>query len=335
MKNLRSAVGTPSAIIAFEAAGRHLNFSKAATELNVSQPAISRQIRNLEAHIGRPLFNRRGNKVRLTEQGRLLFEATSGSFRQIIAAVDQIVDETRDRIIKLQSQPILLSTFILPAIVELQRTFPDFLIDIQASENDAPIDDERPTIAILYGDGNWPGMTSELLFNDIYFPICHPLLLKGMQHTDPATLFDRLPLLQIPKFIDPWMEWRKWGEHFHIDSLSTKRPQFINDYEVLLRACRSGQGIAIGAIHFVREALAEGSLVRITDLTINSNFGFYFVYDRGWLQNRRFVDLLSWLRDRADDTRQQCWAMMGDGSVAQMTDLDTPRKTDLPDRPGK
>ncbi|WP_104667871.1 LysR family transcriptional regulator [Ensifer adhaerens] len=310
MKNLRSAVGTPSAIIAFETAGRHLNFSKAADELNVSQPAISRQIRNLEAHIGRPLFIRRGNKVQLTEQGRILFEATSGSFQQIIAAVDQIVEGTRDKVIKLQSQPILISTFLIPAVIELQRAFPDVLIDIQASDNNAAIDNERPTIAILYGDGNWPGMKSELLFRDVYFPTCHPLLLKEIRSADPAELFSRLPLVQIPNFIDPWMEWRKWGEHFGIDSLTTKRPQFINDYEMLLRACRSGQGVAVGAIHFVREALAEGSLVRITELTVNSNFGFHFVYDRTWLENRAFVDVLSWLRDCAEDTRQQCQAML-------------------------
>lgn len=312
MKNLRSAVGTPSAIIAFETAGRHLNFSKAAEELNVSQPAISRQIRNLESHIGRPLFIRRGNQVRLTEHGRILFEATSGSFQKIIEAVDQIADGTRDKIIKLQSQPILISTFIIPAIIELQHAFPDVLIDIQASDNNAPIDNERPTIAILYGDGNWPGMKSELLFRDVYFPICHPLLLKEIKSADPVELFNRLPLLQITPFIDPWMEWRKWGEHFQVDSLTTKRPLFINDYEMLLRACRSGQGIAVGAIHFVREALAEGSLVRITELTVNSNFGFHFVYDQTWLQNRAFIDVLSWLRDWAEDTRQQCQVMLED-----------------------
>ncbi|WP_448955824.1 LysR family transcriptional regulator [Labrys neptuniae] len=315
MKNLRAAIGTPSAIIAFEAAGRHMNFSNAAGELNVSQPAISRQIRNLEAHIGRPLFIRRGNKVRFTEQGQLLFEATKESFRNIIAAVEQIADAAYDRTIKLQSQPILLSTFVLPVMVELQRAFPDFFIDIQASENDVPVDDERPTIAILYGDGNWPGMRSELMFSDIYFPVCHPLLLKGMRSADPADLFGRLPLLQVPNFIDPWMEWRRWGEHFHIKGLMTKRPQFINDYEVLLQACRSGQGIAVGAVHLVREALAEGSLVRITELTVNSDFGFHFVYDPRSLQKGRFADVLSWLRDRAEETRQRCQAMLEDDHV--------------------
>ncbi|WP_457155796.1 LysR family transcriptional regulator, partial [Mesorhizobium sp. P5_C1] len=240
MKNLRSAVGTPSSIIAFEAAGRHLNFSKAAAELNVSQPAISRQIRNLEEHIGKDLFFRRGNKVRLTERGRILFEAARESFERIISAVESMEDETRDTTLVLRSQPILLSTFVLPLMPDLQRAFPGFFIDIQSLENTAPIDSERNTIAILYGNGNWPGMRSELLFSDVYFPICHPLILKGIQTTEPMDLFDSLPLLQISNFIDPWMEWRKWGEHFAIERLVTKRPQFINDYEMLLRACRAG-----------------------------------------------------------------------------------------------
>jgi LysR family transcriptional regulator, glycine cleavage system transcriptional activator len=310
MKNLRSAVGTPSAIIAFEAAGRHLNFSKAAAELNVSQPAISRQIRNLEAHIGKSLFARRGNKVRLTEGGRILFDATNESFERIISAVDKMEDESRDATLVLRSQPILLSTFVLPLMPDLQRAFPGFFIDIQSLDNNAPIDNERNTISILYGSGNWPGMRSELLFSDIYFPICHPLILKGIQTADPLKLFDSLPLLQIPNFIDPWMEWRKWGEHFGIDRLVSRRPQFINDYEMLLRACRAGQGVAMGALHFVQQELLEGSLVRITGLTVNSDYGFHFVYDPSLTKKRDFANVLAWLRDQAKETQRRCLATL-------------------------
>lgn len=288
-----------------------MNFSKAADELNVSQPAISRQIRNLESHIGKPLFVRRGNKVRFTEGGRILFEATNNSFGQIIAAVDRVEDKTRDRTLVLRSQPILLSTFILPLMADLQRAFPGFFVDIQALENNAPFDSERNTIAILYGDGNWPGMRAELLFSDIYFPICHPLILKGIRSSDPRDLFDRLPLLQISSFIDPWMEWRQWGEHFGIDRLVTKRPQFINDYEMLLRACRAGQGVAMGALHFVQDELLEGSLVRITELTVNSDFGFHFVYDPALTKKRDFADVLAWLRERAQETQQRCLSTLG------------------------
>ena len=306
MQNLRKYVGTPSAIIAFETAGRHLNFTRAADELNVSQPAISRQIRNLELHIGKSLFVRRGNKVRLTKHGLILFEATNESFRHIITAVDRINNEARDSTIVLRSQPIFLSTFVLPLLVDLQRSFPDFSIDIQALENTAAIDNDRATISILYGDGNWPGMKSELLFNDVYFPVCHPLALKGIESSDPKELFDHLPLLQMSTFIDPWMDWRKWGPHIGIDSLSIKRPQMFNDYEMLLRACRSGQGVAIGALYLVDAALLEGSLVRVTDVTMNSNFGFHFVYDPTLIKKRGLGDILSWLRIRAEETQQRC-----------------------------
>jgi LysR family glycine cleavage system transcriptional activator len=310
MKTLRSAIGTPSALIAFEAAGRHLNFSRAAVELNVSQPAISRQIRNLELHIGKRLFARRGNKVAFTEQGRVLFQTTTESFRYIVSAIERIEDKIHDKTLTIRSQPILLATFVLPLMADLRRVFPDFLFDIQSMENSAPLDSERPTIAIMYGDGHWPRMKSVPLFNDVYFPVCHPLMLKGIQAGNAKELLDQLPLLQISTFIDPWMDWRKWGEHFGIDSLKTKRPQYINDYEILLRICRSGQGVALGALHFVYQDLLEGSLVRLTELVVNSDHGFYFVCEPSLTRRREFADLLAWLRDRAKETQRRCLAIL-------------------------
>lgn len=315
MENLRKYVGTPSAIIAFETAGRHLNFTRAADELNVSQPAISRQIRNLELHIGKPLFVRQGNKVRLTKHGLILFAATNESFRHIIAAVERINNEARDTTIVLRSQPIFLSTFVLPLLVDLQRTFPDFSIDIQALENTAAIDYERVTISILYGDGDWPGMESELLFNDVYFPVCHPLVLRGKEISNPEDMFDQLPLLQMSTFIDPWMDWCKWGPYLEAYSLTSKRPQLFNDYDMLLRACRSGHGVAIGSLYLVDSALIDGSLIRITDLTMNSKFGFHFVYHPSLMKDRQLKDVLSWLRARAKERQQQCLLLLGEAPV--------------------
>lgn len=306
MENLRNYVGTPSAIIAFETAGRHMNFSRAASELNVSQPAISRQIRNLEQHIGKPLFSRRGNKIQFTEHGLILFEATNGSFKKIIAAVEQITNETRDKHLVLRSQPIVLSTFVLPLLQEFQQAFPKFSIYIQSQENTATISKDRNAISILYGDDNWPGMKSELLFNDIYFPVCQPLALKNVNKNDPEDIFDTLALLQMSEFIDPWMNWQKWGAHFDIECLQTKRPQLLNDYEMLLRSCRSGLGIAIGTLFLVEKELLEGSLVRVTNLTITSNFGFYFVYPPELTEEPGFAEILDWLRIKARETQQRC-----------------------------
>jgi len=283
--------------------------------MNVSQPAISRQIRNLELHIGKPLFARKGNKVRFTKHGLILFEATHEAFRHIIAAIDWINNEARDNTLVLRSQPIFLSTFVLPLLADLQCRFPEFSINIQALENSAAIDNERPTISILYGDGNWPGMKSELLFNDVYFPVCHPLVLKGIECSDPKDMFDHLPLLQMSTFVDPWMDWRNWGPHIGTDSLTSKRPQMFNDYDILLRACRSGHGVAIGSLYLVDSALLEGSLVRVTGSTTNSNFGFYFVCDPALLTKQDFAEVLSWLRVRAEETQQRCLSLLGDTSI--------------------
>ncbi len=326
MKNIRSAIGTPSAIIAFETAGRYLNFTKAAEELNVSQPAISRQIRNLELHIGKPLFFRRGNKVRFTPQGRFLFEATNSSFQHIVSAIDQIRAHTAEEALVLRSQPIVLSTFVLPLLIDLQRTFPDVPIDIRSMDNEAPIDPDAPSISILYGIGNWPGMKAELIFDEIYFPICHPLILKGLKQKDPNDIFDRLPLLQISSFIDDWMDWHSWGAHFHIGTLSSKRPQLINDYEMLLRACRSGHGVAVGSLYLVAQSLQEGTLVRLTDLCVRSKFGFYLVYDQSLAQNKKHAGLLRWIRRKAEETRQSCLSILSDVQPADGTSFSAATK---------
>lgn len=312
MKNLRSAVGTPSAIIAFEAAGRHLNFTRAAAELNVSQPAISRQIRNLELHIGQALFVRHGNKVRLTPKGRVLFEATTSSFRHIVSAVDHIGPRASEETLILRTEPTMLSSFVLPLIADLQRQFPSVPIDIRAMANSAPIERDFPSISILYGRGDWPEMESEPIFEEICFPICHPLLLKGLEWKDPNDLFDSLPLLQVSTYIDEWMDWHKWGSHFRIKSLSSKRPQLINDYEMLMRACLSGHGVAVGSLYLVAQSLQEGLLVRLTDLCIHSKFGFHLVYDRSLTREKRHARVLRWLKQQAEETRQKCLTVLSD-----------------------
>lgn len=310
MESVRKHIGSPSAIIAFEAAGRHMNFTKAARELNVSQPAISRQIRNLEQHIGTKLFLRRGNNIRFTDQGLILFEATNASFNKIVDAVNLIRHGSREKDFVLRSQPIFLSTFVLPLMRDFQLTFPDCAINIQALENTAAVDSSGNTISILYGDGNWPGMKSDLLFNDIYFPVCKPQVLADLKALDLEQGFSSLNLLQMSEFIDPWMKWENWGKHFEIDALIAKRPQKLNDYEMLLRSCRSGLGVAIGALHQIEESLNAGSLVRYSDMIITSKFGFYMVYQPERIENAYFEKILSWLHSRAEKTHTRCLALL-------------------------
>lgn len=312
MNNLRKMIGTPSAIVAFEAAGRHLNFTRAAEELNVSQPAISRQIRNLELHIGQNLFHRRGNQIGFTPEGRVLFNATSSSFTQIVSAVEDIRSSSGDDALVLRSVPIVFSTYILPYYQDLQRSFPGTPVDMRAVKNAVPDELDRPSVSILYGTGQWQGVESELILEDICFPMGHPVLLENLKQATPQQTFERLPLLQLSSYYDDWMDWHTWGAQFHIECLSKKRPQYYNDYDMLLQACRSGHGLGIGSLYLIGQSLQEGTLVRVSDLCVRAKFGFYLVYNRQIIADENYVKFLNWIRRTANEIREKYLPLVSD-----------------------
>ncbi len=272
-------VGSPRSIVVFEAAARNLSFTQAAQELNVSQPAVSRQIRDLEEMIGCRLFHRNGNAIALTRSGQQLAESVEAGLGRISNTIIAISEIWKSESVAIRSHVTLLSNFVIPLWTGTEAADLNVAIEIQSARNDAPIAFEGPGIAILYGNGSWPGFVAERLLDDQLYPVCAPATRERYPEDDFHAIVQQEPLLQLSQYVDPEMNWSLWIERFNLrDAGKAGKPNF-NDYEMLLQTCKAGRGVAIGSACIVAPSLEAGLLVRIGDISLNTDFGYYLVYD--------------------------------------------------------
>src|ERR1700756_1945513 len=164
---------------AFEAAARHLSFTQAASELNVTQTAISHQIRRLEEELGLRLFIRKNRALALTPQARDYLPGVRAAFNDLRLATDRLLRKDDDKVLTVSTLASLAAKWLLPRLTAFQEAHPG--IDVRITTSTALVDFRGGGVdaAIRYGRGNWPGVRAEWLMADDFFPVCSPALLTG------------------------------------------------------------------------------------------------------------------------------------------------------------
>src|ERR1700756_118684 len=164
---------------AFEAAARHLSFTQAASELNVTQTAISHQIKRLEEELGLRLFVRKNRALALTPKAKAYLPGVRAAFNDLRLATDQLLRKDDDNVLTISTLASLAAKWLLPRLTAFQEAHPG--IDVRITTSTALVDfkDGGVDAAIRYGRGNWPGVRAEWLMADELFPVCSPSLLKG------------------------------------------------------------------------------------------------------------------------------------------------------------
>ena len=165
-----------SALRAFEAAARHESAKQAAEELSVTATAISHQIRALEESLGVALFLRKPRQLELTMAGRELQQVLESAFDSIGAAVERLSAAPRRHAVTLSTTPAISVRWLLPWVCLLRDSHPHIDLRIHASHEPVALDGVTADIAIRYGDGRWPGLVAEKLFDNTFVPACSPLL---------------------------------------------------------------------------------------------------------------------------------------------------------------
>src|SRR5258708_18079621 len=196
-----------NALKAFEAAGRHLSFTKAADELGVTQAAISHQIKFLEELLGQPLFRRMTRRLMLTDAGQTLLPGIREGFETLTAAVGRLRAAGGSGTLTVSLMATLALRWLVPRLGRWQQAHPD--IDVRLSTNSRLVDFTREDVdvGIRHGRGAWPGLRATKLFEPTYTPILNPVLLPpGVRITRPADLL-HLPLLREN---DEEVSWKTW-----------------------------------------------------------------------------------------------------------------------------
>ena len=165
-----------SALRAFEAAARHESAKQAASELSVTATAISHHIRGLEESLGVALFVRKPRQLLLTPQGRELFVSLEAAFDSIGDAVDSVKAAPTRLAATLSTTPAVAVRWLLSWVCMLRDAHPEIDLRIHASHEPVALDGVTADLAIRYGDGHWPGLVAEKLFDNTFIPACSPYL---------------------------------------------------------------------------------------------------------------------------------------------------------------
>jgi LysR family glycine cleavage system transcriptional activator/LysR family transcriptional regulator of beta-lactamase len=274
---------------AFEAAARQGSFVAAGEELHVTQAAVSRMVRLLEARLGFALFERRPNGLALTAQGKALQPGLTAAFDAIAGITEQVAAMRTAPVLTLGVGPSFAVRWLIPRLATFYRQHPD--IDVRLATGGAinPFKDDW-TCGILLGNGDWPGYEAELLFSADLFPVCTPSI---AQRLTSAALLAQETLLQVEHSPEEWPLWlAAAGVKLRANTVG---PSFGN-YAMVVQAALDGVGVAIGLRPYVEHDLASGRLVAPFTLSVPKGRAWYLVYRSFRLDDPCLVAFRGWLR---------------------------------------
>jgi LysR family glycine cleavage system transcriptional activator len=280
-----------NALRAFEAAARHSSFTKAALELNVTQAAISHQVKALEESLDAALFRRNNRVLELTEAARILLPDVTAAFDMLAAATDRFT--ARQRPLVLTVLPSFAAKWLLPRLRRLRERHPSLDVKLDTSDDTMDFALDEVDVAVRYGQGNWPALASEKLLDEEIFPVCAPELLSG-----PAPLRNPSDLRQHVLLHDRMNEtWAMWLKAAGARGVNPDRGPAFTHSAMVLAAAIDGLGVALARSPLVADDIAAGRLVRPFRASLPAQASYYFVCRPADADEPRIVALRQWLRD--------------------------------------
>ncbi|MFN3559205.1 MAG: LysR substrate-binding domain-containing protein [Brevundimonas sp.] len=249
-----------NALRAFEAAARHLNFTRAAIELCVSQGAVSHQVAQLERRLGVSLFRRLPRGLALTDEGQALVPVLADAFDRVGATLDRYTGGRLQEVLTVGVVGAFAGGWLLPRMDAFARAHPHIDLRVMTNNNRVDLAGEGLDFAIRYGDGAWHGAHAELIMAAPLTPLCAPTLAARL--TGPASLAGE-PLLRSYRAD----EWARWFEAAKAPCPPLRGPVF--DSSVLMTAAAaSGLGVALAPAAMFSRDLAAERLIRPFDIGV-------------------------------------------------------------------
>jgi LysR family transcriptional regulator, glycine cleavage system transcriptional activator len=282
-----------NALRAFEAAARHLSFTRAASELNVTQAAISHQIKTLEDHLRTPLFRRLNRALMLTSAGQSLFPAVRDALDGLAEAAARLRAREAGGTLTVSTLPSFAVKWLVPRMSRFQDRHPG--IDLRISAKEYLVDFARDDIdvAIRFGRGNWPAVHAEWMLNEDLLPVCSPALLPDLRSPaglQNATLLheEMLPLRSFPT-------WENWLAAAGVEGLDASRGPRFSHTHLMLQAAIDGRGVALGQALIVSDDLAAGRLVAPFQFRLPTGFGYFIVCPQAAVDRPKVKAFREWV----------------------------------------
>ena len=282
-----------NALRCFEAAARSASFSRAAEELNVTQSAVSHQVRQLEQWFGLSLFDRMGRQTVPTPKGQELARSLAEAFDIMAAACRRLSQSESGPALTIAALPSIATIWLIPRLSQFFRDHPEVSVKVIYAFADQKIDFDEVDIAILWSPGELEGCRSTRLLPGNTVAVCNPNYLEKEGPFDVPQAILGKPLLHDTDRLD----WQNWMRHAGLKHAGPSPGPIFQDFNLLRAAALAGQGIALCPRSLIADDLASGRLVQLFETEIKLDYA-YNIIEPASLSHRRSdaIDLFKdWL----------------------------------------
>ncbi len=264
----------PSWLRTFEAAARHMSFTRAAEELHVTQSAVSQQIRLLEDRLGEPLFHRLPRSIQLTEAGKAYLPVVRDAFEQLSLGTEQVFGYSRTDLVTIRATPGFGEFWLAPRLGDLYANHPEIEVRVTSTIWNAEFMEAGVDLEVRYGTDEWPELESRRLTREYLVPVCAPALAEHLDN-DPRRLAD-VRLLHVDGFRNGWAEWLH-----HAGVAGEVDPGHGSHFDTAILPIRlacEGLGIALGRWSLIERHIQDGRLVQPFDVSMPIDEAFYVTW---------------------------------------------------------
>jgi len=293
-----------NALKAFEAAARHVSFTRAAEELCVTQGAISHQVKALEAELGVKLFNREMQRLVITDAGRDYLLVVRDAFDRIAMGTERLVQRQGSGMLTVSTSPDFAAKWLVHRLGRFAETYPEIDLRVSATMHHIDFAREDVDIAVRHGDGNWPGLHVTQLCTEHLFAVCSPALASRLKR--PSDVLS-LPLLHL----DDRSVWSAWLDAASVVAPDAIHGPVLNRASMLIDAAAEGQGVALARTTLAAWDLIHNRLVRPFPITLPLSKSYWIVCPKTTAKLPKLVAFRNWLLAQASDDARRL-ATLGD-----------------------
>ncbi len=283
-----------NALRVFEVAARHMSFTRASEELNISQAAVSQRIKSLEAHLGKPLFHRHAKSLFLTDVAKAYLPLVRDGLARLDSATEQLFEVGDRTLLTVRATAGLATLWLAPLLQEFQALHPniDLRVITAAYADDLP---KHPAleVEIRYGLGGWSGLQVDKLLEVKVFPVCAPSLSEGLQQPDDLRNFDLLHVVGYGE------DWHSWLQAAGTDGIDPSRGVQVDASVAALQMAQEGAGIALGRSPLVTGLIDAGRLVAPFDIALKLPQAYYLVCPMEIVQRPSVLAFREWIIEKA------------------------------------
>lgn len=314
MPSLRRSIPSMSALSTFEAAARLGSFTLAAAELGVTQAAVSRQIRALEADLNTALFTRANRRVVLTAQGAALAGTVGQAFTSMAEMIDTIRQPMQRETVTLGATLAFSHFWILPRLPAFRAAHPGIQLRLVAEDATHDLRRDRMDVVVRFGRPPFPDARSRASHPEEVFPVCSPTLLARHGLTPANADLAVLPRIAVD-FVHPsWLRWNAWaravgwGEAMLAAAADHRSQLRFNHYTDAIQAAVNGEGVTLGWATLVSDLLADGRLVRIGRHRLETPDRYHILTPLGREPSPMAGQLIDWLASAFEESQQRVFA---------------------------